>query len=241
MCCIFKNDLCSLHRCWQGDLRKLPEWTKKKIFCIIDAFWVPGSLFWFIWWSLRFLRTLPSLAGFKGAGLAVTALLNSKCCYSSCCFSDVVSLTCSGACHVEQLWSICHPSPALSNLNELAVWRKMAQNFPIPLLVFRRYLFFLGFRRFLFFFRIFSVAQRWSSTRICWVRSWRVMEISHLLLLCHSAGTTYVPNSAVPLRFPVSTCQIMGARQSAALCWGWSQRRGAKDVSKILSLGETLH
>lgn len=41
-----------------------------------------------------------------------------------------MSLTCSSACHAEQLWSIYHPSLALSNLNELAAWRKMIQNFP---------------------------------------------------------------------------------------------------------------
>lgn len=58
---------------------------------------------------------------------------------------------------------------------------------------------------------------------------------------CHCADTTYVPNSVIPLRFPVSTCQIMGARQSAVLDWGRSQSRKAKDVSKILSLAETLH
>lgn len=30
LCCMHKNDLCSLHRCWQGGPRKLSEWTKQK-------------------------------------------------------------------------------------------------------------------------------------------------------------------------------------------------------------------
>lgn len=49
------------------------------------------------------------------------------------------------------------------------------------------------------------------------------------------------PSTVVPLQFPVSRCPMMGARQSAVLHWGQCQRRGAKDVSKILSLGEALH
>jgi len=66
-------------------------------------------------------------------------------------------------------------------------------------------------------------------------------KISHVLPLSLHAGTTCVPNSVVPLQFPASACQFMGARQSAVLYWDRSQRRGAKDVSKILSLGEALH
>jgi len=57
---------------------------------------------------------------------------------------------------------------------------------------------------------------------------------------CHCAGTFYVPSAVVPLQFPVSSRQTMGVRQSAVLYWEWSQRRQAKDVSKILSLGEAL-
>lgn len=64
---------------------------------------------------------------------------------------------------------------------------------------------------------------------ICWAWSWEVTEeISHLLLLCHRAGSTDVPSSMMPLRFPVSTCQTMGARQSAMLHWGWSQVRSKR-------------
>lgn len=127
MCCMRRNDLCSLHGCWQGEPRKLPEWTKKPHLsyhrCFLSA---QISLL------LRLvITTVPLHFAIPGRFQRCRAGSNSTVELLSVVRVPVVFLMIYlWHAVVHATWSSCgpsnHPSLALSNLSERAVWRKMA-------------------------------------------------------------------------------------------------------------------
>lgn len=114
VCCVHQNDSWSFQRCWQGEPRKWSEWMKNVI--------LYHRCFQSTWISLlpHVVITAVGLhfairGSFKGSSWNTVKLL--KVVRVPVVFL-ALSLTCSGACHAEQLWSIYPPLHSVTSTSQ---------------------------------------------------------------------------------------------------------------------------